>query len=46
MIIGIGSDLCDARRIAKVLERHGDHVFDTSVTVSEALARVVRARSS
>ena len=23
-----------------------DHVFDTSVTVSEALARVVRARSS
>ena len=24
MIIGIGSDLCDARRIAKTIERHGD----------------------
>ena len=24
MIIGIGSDLCDIRRIARTLERHGD----------------------
>jgi holo-[acyl-carrier protein] synthase len=24
MIVGIGSDICDARRIAKVIERHGD----------------------
>ena len=24
MILGIGSDICDARRIAKVIERHGD----------------------
>ena len=24
MIIGIGSDLIDIRRVAKVIERHGD----------------------
>src|SRR6266566_5178362 len=24
MIIGIGSDLCDARRIARAIERHGE----------------------
>jgi holo-[acyl-carrier protein] synthase len=24
MILGIGSDICDARRIAKVIERHGE----------------------
>jgi holo-[acyl-carrier protein] synthase len=24
MIIGLGSDLCDARRIAKAIERHGE----------------------
>jgi holo-[acyl-carrier protein] synthase len=24
MILGIGSDICDARRIARVIERHGD----------------------
>ncbi len=24
MIIGLGSDLCDARRIAKTIERHGE----------------------
>ena len=24
MILGIGSDVCDARRIAKVIERHGE----------------------
>ena len=24
MILGIGSDICDARRIANVIERHGD----------------------
>lgn len=24
MIIGIGSDICDIRRIAKVIDRHGD----------------------
>jgi holo-[acyl-carrier protein] synthase len=35
MIIGIGSDLCDARRIAKVLERHGDRFLDRIFTPAE-----------
>ena len=28
MIIGIGSDLIDIRRVAKVIERHGDRFLD------------------
>ncbi|HEY2758046.1 MAG TPA: holo-ACP synthase [Pseudolabrys sp.] len=35
MIIGIGSDLCDARRIAAVLERHGDRFLDRIFTPAE-----------
>jgi holo-[acyl-carrier protein] synthase len=35
MIIGLGSDLCDARRIAKVLERHGDRFLDRIFTPAE-----------
>jgi holo-[acyl-carrier protein] synthase len=35
MIIGIGSDLCDARRIAKVIERHGDRFLDRIFTAAE-----------
>jgi len=35
MIIGIGSDICDARRIAKVIERHGDHFLDRVFTTTE-----------
>lgn len=35
MIIGIGSDLCDARRIAQVLERHGDRFLDRIFTPAE-----------
>jgi holo-[acyl-carrier protein] synthase len=35
MIIGIGSDLCDARRIAKVIERHGDRFLDRIFTATE-----------
>ncbi len=35
MIIGIGSDLCDARRIAKVLERHGDRFLNRIFTPAE-----------
>ena len=35
MIIGLGSDLCDARRIAKVLERHGDRFLDRVFTPAE-----------
>jgi holo-[acyl-carrier protein] synthase len=35
MIIGLGSDLCDARRIAKVLERHGERFLDRIFTAAE-----------
>jgi holo-[acyl-carrier protein] synthase len=39
MIIGIGSDIADARRIAKVIERHGDRFLDRVFTpVERALA--------
>jgi holo-[acyl-carrier protein] synthase len=35
MILGIGSDICDARRIAKVIERHGDRFIDRIFTPME-----------
>ncbi len=35
MILGIGSDITDVRRIAKVIERHGDRVFDRIFTATE-----------
>src|SRR5215475_1272498 len=35
MIIGIGSDLCDARRIARVIERHGERFLARIFTDSE-----------
>jgi holo-[acyl-carrier protein] synthase len=35
MIIGIGSDIADARRIAKVIERHGDRFLDRVFTPVE-----------
>ncbi len=35
MIIGIGSDLCDARRIAKTIERHGDRFLNRIFTTAE-----------
>ncbi|HEX3440956.1 MAG TPA: holo-ACP synthase, partial [Pseudolabrys sp.] len=35
MILGIGSDLCDARRIAAVLERHGERFLDRIFTPAE-----------
>ena len=35
MIIGIGSDLTDARRIAEVIERHGDRFLDRIFTAAE-----------
>jgi holo-[acyl-carrier protein] synthase len=35
MILGIGSDICDARRIAKVIERHGDRFLDRVFTSTE-----------
>ncbi len=35
MILGIGSDITDARRIAKVIERHGDRFLDRVFTPTE-----------
>ena len=37
MIIGIGSDLIDIRRVAKVIERHGDRFLDRIFTETERL---------
>jgi holo-[acyl-carrier protein] synthase len=35
MIIGIGSDLIDIRRVAKVIERHGERFLDRIFTDAE-----------
>src|ERR1700741_688905 len=35
MIIGIGSDIADVRRIAKVIERHGERFLDRVFTPTE-----------
>src|SRR6266545_3711670 len=35
MIIGIGSDLCDARRIARAIERHGERFLARIFTETE-----------
>jgi holo-[acyl-carrier protein] synthase len=46
MILGIGSDLCDIRRIAETLERHGDrftHRVFTDVERRKAEGRANRA---
>jgi holo-[acyl-carrier protein] synthase len=48
VIIGIGSDICDARRIAKVIERHGDRFLDrvfTTIERSKADRRRNRAQT-
>jgi holo-[acyl-carrier protein] synthase len=41
MIIGIGSDLIDIRRVAKVIERHGERFLDRVFTDAER-ARAAR----
>ena len=45
MIIGIGSDLIDIRRIAKVIERHGDRFLDRIFTDAERARAERRANS-
>jgi len=35
VILGIGSDITDARRIAKVIDRHGDRFLDRVFTAIE-----------
>ncbi|HEY1749176.1 MAG TPA: holo-ACP synthase [Xanthobacteraceae bacterium] len=44
MILGIGSDITDARRIAKVIERHGDRFINRIFTAAER-ARAERRRN-
>jgi holo-[acyl-carrier protein] synthase len=46
MIIGIGSDLIDVRRIAKVIERHGDRFLDRIFTTAERARAERRAKST
>src|SRR5881227_4080372 len=45
MIIGIGSDLIDIRRVAKVIERHGDRFLDRIFTDAERARAARRANS-
>ena len=45
MILGIGSDLCDIRRIEKVLERHGERFINrifTDIERAKAERRATR----
>ena len=44
MILGIGSDITDVRRIAKVIERHGDRFLDRIFTPIER-ARAERKKN-
>ncbi len=48
MIVGLGSDLCDARRIAKTIERHGERFLSrifTSIEREKADRRKSRAET-
>ncbi len=45
MIIGIGSDLIDIRRVARVIERHGERFLDRIFTEAERAKAGRRARS-
>jgi holo-[acyl-carrier protein] synthase len=45
MIIGIGSDLIDITRVAKVIERHGDRFLDRIFTDVERAKATRRANS-
>src|SRR5438034_2019944 len=45
MILGIGSDLIDIRRVARVIERHGDRFLDRIFTDAERAKAGRRAKS-
>jgi holo-[acyl-carrier protein] synthase len=45
MIIGIGSDLIDIRRVEKVIERHGDRFLDRIFTDTERAKAARRAEN-
>ena len=44
MILGIGSDITDVRRIANVIERHGDRFIERIFTTERAKAEKRRNR--
>lgn len=44
MILGIGSDITDVRRVAEVLERHGERFLDRVFTAVERAKSDRRAR--
>jgi len=46
MILGIGSDLIDVRRIERVIERHGERFLDRIFTDIERAKAERRARSA
>jgi holo-[acyl-carrier protein] synthase len=46
MIIGLGSDIVDVRRIAKVIERHGERFIDRIFTATERAKAERRANSA
>ena len=45
MIIGIGSDLIDIQRVAKVMERHGERFLDRIFTEAERAKAERRAKN-
>src|SRR4051812_49789711 len=45
MIIGIGSDLIDIRRVAKVIERHRERFLDRIFTAAERAKAERRAKN-
>ncbi len=45
MIIGLGSDLCDARRIAKTIDRHGERFLNRIFTATERAKAERRANA-
>jgi holo-[acyl-carrier protein] synthase len=45
MILGIGTDLVDIRRIAKVIERHGDRFLERVFTETERARAARKARA-
>ena len=46
MILGIGSDLIDIRRIEKVMERHGERFLDRIFTLAERAKAERRAKNA
>ena len=46
MIIGLGSDICDVRRIKAVLERHGNRFLDRIFTPAERAKAERRANKA